>query len=171
MKKGILVMAMLLTAVAGFVLGGCATEGGAPVGTVFDGSECTIYQDVGATPENSIIAKLIENPCIAQKIICTAAKLPLVWKQEKYLELFNEWADKLQVYIESGITYSDLQQMVIVNIAKFNENVGMGLLLVSDGILVFDSETALIGDVDRTLLLMSLADLRAQVQRMAAIVS
>ena len=173
MKKGILfaVCVVFLAVGAGYVLSGCATDGGAPVGTIFDDGNCTIYEDVGATPENSVIAKLIKNPCAAQTILATAAQLPFMWKQKNYYEMFDKWADKIQQYIESGMTYADLQQIVVISIANFNKDVGVGLLIVSDGILVFDNQKSIIGEKDRTLLLMSLTDLRAKVSRMATLTS
>ena len=81
-------------------LTGCSTTGGGVempewMDTIFD-RPCDIYEEVGATPENSLIAKLIENPCVAQSLLATAAKAPLVWHQERYAELFEEWRQRFR---------------------------------------------------------------------------
>ena len=126
---------------------------------------CTIYQDVGATVDNSLIAKLIKDPCVAQRILATTTKLGVIWKPE-YIDLFDAWAAKVQAIIEAGVTYQDLQNLVIMKIVETNQKAGMILLVVSDGIFVFDGQTGIINAIDRKLLLMSLADLRAQVAKM-----
>jgi hypothetical protein len=162
--KNMMILAAILIA-GGFA--GCATTGtDAPViPTVFD-QDCKIYEDVGATPENSLICKLIKNPCVAQKLLGLPVKVGVVWKPE-YAALFEEWADKIQMIIEVGVTYQTLQDIVLVQVAKLNKGAGMGLLIISDGIFVFGAHPELIGPIDKKLLLMSLEDLRAQVARMA----
>jgi len=163
MKRMIVVlMAVILMIVA--IMGlGCVTTGEVP--TVFN-QPCSIYEDVGATAENSLIAKMIPNPCAAQKILATAAKAPIVWADKAYVEMFEKWAGEIQAIIEEGISYQLLQEMVLIQIAKLNKEAGLALLIVSDGIFVFDGQGALIAPIDQKLLLMSLEDLRAQVKRM-----
>ena len=78
---------------------------------------------------------------------------------------------KIQAVIDGGLTFSDLQTIVLTEIAKLNQEAGMAILMVSDGIFVFDGQQSLIGDVDRRLLSMSLEDLRSQVKRMALMAS
>ena len=170
MKRGIMFAAFVvaLALIAGHVLIGCAINGNNQVQTVFT-QPCDIYESVGATPENSLIAAKIKNPCAAQSILATAAKAPLIWHQERYAELFEEWASKIQGVIDAGVTYSDLQDVVLVQIAKLNNEAGMALLMVSDGIFVFDDQASLIGEIDRKLLSMSIQDLRSQVKKMALI--
>jgi len=160
MKHGIVLIALLVLA-----FGGCATTD-PPVQTIFN-QPCDIYEQVGATPENSVICSKISNPCAAQRLLAIAAKTPLIWGQEQYAELFEKWAGKVQSVIETGVTYEALQEIVLIEIAKLNREAGMALLMVSDGIFLFGGQQELIGDVDKRLLLMSLVDLRAQVSRMA----
>ena len=175
--KSIAIVSMIgLVAATGMaLLTGCSTTGGGVEcrsGWIqFLTVPCDIYEEVGATPENSLIAKLIENPCVAQSLLATTAKAPLVWHQERYAELFEEWAAKIQAVIDGGLTFSDLQTIVLTEIAKLNREAGMAILMVSDGIFVFDGQQSLIGDVDRRLLSMSLEDLRSQVKRMALMAS
>jgi len=80
--------------------------------------------------------------------------------------MFEKWAWEIQAIIEEGISYQLLQEMVLIQIAKLNKEAGLALLIVSDGIFVFDGQGALIAPIDQKLLLMSLEDLRAQVKRM-----
>lgn len=134
-------------------------------GTVFT-APCTVYEDVGATPENSLICKKIKNPCAVHKLLATAAKVPVIWKQKEYTDMFEKWAAKIQVIVESGVTYVFLQDLIIMEIAKLNENARMALLILSDGIFVFD-EAEIMLPVDKALVLMSLTDLRRQVAQMA----
>jgi hypothetical protein len=127
---------------------------------------CTIYQDFGATPENSLIAKKIANPCAAQRVLVTAAKLPAVWAGPDYFSKFGSWANQVQMMISSGITYETLQLQIIKRVAEYNAEVGMALLIASDSLLVFQGEVALVNDMDKRLLLASLNDLRVQVANM-----
>lgn len=159
MKRYLLVLAMLVLIGA---VGGCAT-----IGTVQ--TECTIYQDVGATADNSLIAKYIKDPCVAQRILATTAKVGAVWKPE-YIDLFDAWAIKIEAVIAAGISYDDLQNLVIMKIAETNKQAGLILLVVSDGIFVFDGHKEIIGATDKKLLLMSLEDLRAQVARLKILI-
>jgi hypothetical protein len=152
----------MVVAVFCMLFAGCATTD-AP-----NQPACTIYEDVGATPENSVIAKLIKDPCMAQRILATAAKAPIIWSPE-YVGMFESWADKIQIIIEAGVSYNDLQIMVVTQIAKLNREAGLALLIVSDGIFVFDGHTEVIGEVDKKLLLMSLEDLRAKVKKLGVL--
>lgn len=168
MKRGIFLLSIVGFAALG-LLGACATQDSeVQVATVFS-QPCTIYEEIGATPENSLICAKIENPCAAQSILATAAKAPALWKKKEYCELFDEWAGKVQAILESGVTYRDLQDLVLMQIAKLNDKAGLALLVVSDGIFVFSEESP-IRPIDRQLILMSLVDLRAQVARLAILV-
>lgn len=124
---------------------------------------CTIYQDFGATPENSLIAKKIANPCVAQRMLVTAAKMPAVWAGKEYFQKFGEWANQLQLVINSGVTYQALQLQVVKRVADYNAEAGMALLIMSDSLLVFQGEPALINEMDKRLLLAALNDVRVQV--------
>ncbi len=127
--------------------------------------ECGIYEEVGATPENSLIAKRIVNPCQAQRILATVAKVGVIWS-EVNIEEFNKWADLVESYVVSGITYYDIQQFVTMEIAKLNLKVGVTLLVFSDLLVKFPDKT-LIMEKDQTLLKMSIVDIRQQVQKLA----
>jgi len=150
-----------------FMAFGCASNGTAP--PVIFNQPCDIYESIGATPENSVIAKLIKNPCTAQKILATAARIPYIWSQQQYVDLFMKWEGKIQEIIEGGVTYDQLQAMVIMQISKLNKDAGLALLVVSDGIFVFGNEDSPIKEMDKKLLLMSLADLKQKVEQMAII--
>ena len=128
---------------------------------------CTIYEDFGATPENSLIAAKIANPCAAQRLLATAAKLPAVWADKQYIEKFNKWSGVVHNAIANGITYQALQDMVVAEIAKLNKEAGMTLLILGDGLLVFGEIQTPISPVDQKLLLASLNDLRVQVARLS----
>ncbi len=141
---------------------------GLQVGTTFS-QPCTIYQDFGATPETSLIAAKIANPCAAQKLLATAAKLPAVWLQGKYIEQFNKWAGVIHNKISSGISYADLQGLVVAEVAKFNTEAGMALLIVSDSLFVFEGVHLPIMPIDQKLLLASLNDLRIQVATLSLV--
>jgi hypothetical protein len=128
---------------------------------------CTIYEDFGATPENSLIAAKIANPCAAQRLLATAAKLPAVWAQKDYIEKFNKWSGIVHNAIAQGITYQALQDMVVMEVAKLNKEAGMTLLILGDGLLVFGEIQTPISPVDQKMLLASLNDLRVQVARLS----
>lgn len=159
MKK----LTVLLIACALFI--GCT---GMQVGTVFT-QPCTIYEEFGATPENSLIAAKIANPCAAQRMLATAAKLPAVWGQKQYVEQFNKWSGIIHDRITKGISYADLQALVVAEVAKFNAQAGMALLIVSDGLFVFEGEVQPLQPMDQKLLLASLNDLRVQVARLSLV--
>ena len=156
----------LLIAISVVMLAGCA--GVTPNENIFY-TRCTIYEDFGATRENSIIAKHIANPCAAQKLLATAAKLPAIWAQQKYIEQFNKWAGVVHGVIAQGTTYAGLQNLVIAEVAKLNKEAGMTLLILSDGLLVFGQEESPILPMDKKLLLASLNDLRVQVAALSLV--
>ena len=143
-------------------VGGCATFGTTQ-------TECTIYQDVGATADNSLIMKYIKDPCVAQRILATTAKAGAIWKPE-YIDLFDAWAVKVEAIIESGVTYGDLQNLVIMKIAETNREAGLIILIVSEDIFIFDGNKEVISMIDKKLLLMSLEDLRAKVARLKILI-
>lgn len=143
-----------------FSLFGCATVPTQP---------CTIYEDAGATPQNSIIAQNISDPCRAQNMLAKAAKIPIIWGKKGYAEKFDIWAENLKFTIEAGITYADLQDLVIMKVAEFNKEAGLALLILSDDIYVFGDYSLPLKEIDRKLVLMSLADLRLEVKQLAII--
>ena len=153
----------IISTLAVLVMVGCT---GLQVGTTFT-QPCTIYEVFGATPENSLIASKIANPCAAQKMLATAAKLPAIWGKAEYIAQFNKWAGVIYTRLNEGITYQALQELVVMEVAKFNKEAGLTLLILSDGIFVFGGEVAPIGDVDKRLLLASLNDLRVQVANLS----
>jgi hypothetical protein len=157
--------ALLIFVVVAFV-GGCA---GMPTPAPVWNMPCTIYRDFGATEGNSIIAKHIQNPCAAQKLLATAAKLPAIWAQKKYIDEFNKWAGVVHGVIVQGTTYAGLQNLVIAEVAKLNKEAGMTLLILSDGLLVFGQEETAILPMDVKLLLASLNDLRVQVAALSLV--
>ena len=130
-------------------------------------SECTIYQDIGATPENSLIAQRIPNPCQAQDLIGTAAKLGVVWGAYE-VEEFDKWATLLENYLNTGVTYNDLMLYVQLEVAKLNTKLGATFIIISDLIVQFPDKE-LIREKDKTLALMSIADLKEQVRKLALI--
>jgi hypothetical protein len=156
----------LLIAISVMLLAGCVT--GPQVQPVWN-MPCTIYTDFGANPENSIIARHVQNPCAAQKLLATAAKLPAIWAQQKYIEQFNKWAGTIHQVIAAGTTYAALQNLIISEVAKFNTEAGMALLILSDSLLVFGQETDMILPMDKKLLLASLNDLRVQVAALSLV--
>lgn len=159
-------MRAILVLISVMLLAGCVT--GPQVGTVWS-VPCTIYEDFGATPENSIITRSIANPCAAQKLLATAAKLPAIWAQKDYIDKFNKWAGLVHGYITAGTTYAGLQNLVIAEVAKLNKEAGMTLLILSDGLLVFGQEEAPIMPMDVKLLMASLNDLRVQVAALSLV--
>ena len=129
---------------------------------------CSLYEEFGATPENSLIAQKIKNPCAAQRILGIMAKLPAIQWQKEYTDAFDEWSNRILTAINSWISYKGLQDMVIMEISKLNAKVGMTMMVVSSGILVFD-DTSPILPMDIKLIKASLVDLRAQVAQMAQV--
>jgi hypothetical protein len=85
--------------------------------------------------------------------------------------MFELWAGKVELMIEGGLTYGQLQEIILIEVAKLNKEAGMALLLVSGSIFAFEGEQSPIKEMDKKLRLMSLEDLRAQVKRMALIAS
>ena len=152
---------------------GCASDGTIDgtidIPIVPSGGEvnCTIYEEYGATPENSIIAKRIKDPCQAKRLIIMAAKLPAIEWEKKYTVEFEKWAAFIEARLEDGITYAELQDIVIIEIAKLNKKVGMALLVVSDAIFVFDDNTKIL-EIDMAMLKALIQDLRREVKLMEA---
>lgn len=135
----------------------------------------TLYADMGiqtANPEQratySLIASRIKNPMATHRLLASAAKLPVIWGQQFYADQFDHWAAKLERLIRSNLTYKALQDLLIMEISKFNTQAGLALLIIGDGVFIF-SDKQLIYPMDQKLLLMSLDDLRAQVAALAAL--
>ena len=172
MRKLGLIMSALI-----FLLTGCA---GGMIGVPGPGlvweEECTIYDDLEiqivdpAAPNYSLIATKIKNPCAAHRLLVTAVKIPAVWYEKEYIDLFEQWAGKVQVIVESGISYKGLQDYIILEVGKLNSQAGITLLILSDGIFVFN-EADLMLPKDKTLVLMSLNDLRKKVANMGIMYS
>ena len=139
----------------------CATFGNAP--------PCTLYEQYGATPENSLIAAKIEDPCAANRIITLVAKLPVIQYEEEYIEQFNLWADETKVVITNGATYKSIQDMIILKIAQLNIKAGLTLFIISDGILVFDT-VQVIAPKDIELLIDLIDNLKREVSLLGGIV-
>ena len=153
----------VVTTLIVLAVSGCT---GLQVGTTFN-QPCTLYETFGATPENSVIASKITNPCAAQRLLATAAKLPAVWGQKEYIDKFNQWSGVVHSTILKGITYAALQDLVVMEIAKFNKEAGLTLLILSDGIMVFGEIQTPIKPMDQKLLLASLNDLWVQVANLS----
>ena len=67
--------------------------------------------------------------------------------------MFEKWAREIQTIIDAGISYQVLQEMVLMQTAKLNKEAGLALLIVSDGIFVFENHGELISPIDQRLLL------------------
>lgn len=150
-----------------FLLIACTGPGGVIELGGWEATECTVYADVGATAENSLIAQRIPDPCQAQKLLGTAAKLGVVWEAYE-VEQFDEWALLVENYLRSGVTYNDLMLYVSAEVAKLNKKLGGTFIILGDLILKFPDKT-LIMEKDITLALMCIEDLRAQVAKMKLI--
>jgi hypothetical protein len=112
-----------------------------------------------------LIAAKIPDPCTAKRLITTAAKLPAIEWEEKYTQEFEKWATEMQRLVTDNITYYELQDMVLMEVSKLNAKAGMALLIVSDGIFVFN-ERGLLKDKDVEIVLGLIEHLRAEVKRM-----
>ena len=156
-------MKKLLFALYVVLLVGCAGFG---VSTVFnDKTECTLYEQYGATVDNSLIASKISNPCKATQLLGTLVKLPAVQWEKTYTEAFNSWADKIEAVVKEGISPKMLQDMVILQISMLNKKAGMTIMILADGILVFKEGEAF-SPVDQKMLLALIGYLRDQVHLM-----
>ena len=100
---------------------------------------CDIYAKFGATPENSMIAEKITDPCEASRIISLAAKLPVIQFEKEYVKGFNIWYSYTRSYIAGGVTYKSVQDMILLKIAQLNFKAGMTLFILSDDLLVFNN--------------------------------
>jgi len=140
---------------ASIFLVSCATIGVTP-------TNCTLYEEYGATPENSLIAAKISDPCAANRIITLIAKLGVIQWEKEYIEEFNKWSDEAKLFVADGITYKAVQDMIIVKIAQLNMKAGLTLFILSDGILVFDTNQVII-DKDVELLIALIDNLKKEV--------
>jgi hypothetical protein len=120
-----------LLIVVPLLLVSCATFGTAP--------PCTLYEQYGATPENSLIAAKIKDPCAANRIITVVAKMPVIQYEEEYIEQFNLWAEEIKIVIANGATYKSIQDMLLLKVAQLNMKAGLSLFILTEGILVFDT--------------------------------
>ena len=147
-----------------FVATGCTqfTTGVTPV-------QCTIYQDFGATPQNSIIAGTISNPCLASDLVVVAAKVGVVYYEKKYTDAFDKWATKIETVLNNGVTASELRDIVMLEVLKLNKEIGLTFLAISPIINQFNEPTMLL-PVDIQMLLALVKRLRAEVAQMAVLV-
>jgi len=134
---------------------------------ISDPENCTVYEEYGATWENSLIASKIPDPCLATRLITTAAKLPAVKWKRKYTLLFDEWASKIEAIIQGNVTYADLQNIILLEVSKLNTQAGLTMLVISEGIFVFDDQ-GILKEKDVELLLALISHLRAEVKSMEA---
>ena len=127
---------LIATILSIFLLIGCSSWG---VTTVFDqnASDCTIYELYGATPENSLIAAKISNPCKAKQLLGTLVKMPAIEWEDSYTIAFDSWANMIESQIREGISPYSLMQMINIQIAKLNDKAGLTLMVLTDGLLVF----------------------------------
>jgi hypothetical protein len=153
---------ILLILVSAAMLMACTTFGTIPT------QPCTIYADHEATPINSLIAEKIEDPCVAVRLITTAAKLPVIEWEQEYIRLFNMWAAKMEWVVQNNVSYAGLQDIILVEVRRLNIKAGMALLIVSDSIFMFD-ETEHLLDKDVELMLALIKHLRAEVNRMGVL--
>ncbi len=130
---------------------------------------CDLYEKFGATEWNSLIAEKIKDPCLALRIVMTAAKMPAIkWKKD-YTQAFEAWAATMQEILADNITYSDLQKIIIDTVAELNKDVGLTILVITDGIFIFN-ETALLLPKDAELLNALIDHLRNEVKRMEVVI-
>lgn len=162
-KVNLKCLALAVLIPVAMLMSGCK---GLPIAPV---EECKIYQAYGATPENSLIAAKIPDPCLAKRLITVSAKLPALEYERAYTDAFDEWAGKMEVLIQGNLTYADMQDLVLIEVAKLNKKAGMAMLIVSDSILVFN-ERGLLKDKDVELLLGLITHLRVEVAKMAMLV-
>ena len=155
MKNFFIIFALL------FVVTGC-TQFNTGVTLV----QCTIYQDFGATPQNSIIAAKISNPCLAADLIVVAAKVGVIYWEAKYAYAFDQWATKIEVVLNNGVTATELRDIVMMEVLKLNKEIGLTFLAISPIINQF-TETTMLFPVDTQMLLALVKRLRVEVAQMA----
>lgn len=98
---------------------------------------CTVYEDFGATPENSYIAQYIPDPCAASRLFRVAIKAPAVRWQYEYTAKYWTFSKVTRDYIKEGKPLTFLQDFLVVASAKYNTSVGLTVLLISDEVLKF----------------------------------
>ena len=125
---------------------------------------CTIYDEYNANPGNSIIAAKIHNPCDAVRLITIAAKLPAV-RYGDYAEKFDKWALKVSTMIKGGISYKNLQELILIEVSRLNTEIGMAFLIISPELLNF-YEVGFLKEKDVELMLALIDHLRYQVSLM-----
>ena len=144
-----------------FFLMSCAALGTAP--------SCTLYEQFGATPENSLIAAKIEDPCMAERIITQEAKVPVIQYGEEYIEQFNLWSEEVKGYIKGGATYKTIQDLITLKVAQLNLKAGLTLFIISDSIFVFDT-VQVIAPKDVELLVALIDELKREVSLLGGMV-
>lgn len=156
MKKSFIILTLSILIV------GCGSN------SVFIGkpSDCTVYEQYGATSENSYIVRHVPDPCLASDLITVAAKLPVIEWKDTYSRDFDLWAAKLEIVIAEGISLSALRDIVLIEVMKLNKKVGFTLLAISPIINSF-YETAPMFVKDTEMLLALVKHLRAEVAQMA----
>ncbi len=106
---------------------------------IYNDRDCDLYDKYDANPWNSLIAEKIENPCRALRLITVAAKSPALFDDD-YVEKFNEWSTKVEEFVQGNVTYSDFQDLILVEVAKLNRRVGGVFLIISSDIFLFDEQ-------------------------------
>ena len=159
MKKYLFIILTLLLVTTGCIQG---TTGVTPV-------QCTIYQDFAATPENSVIVQKISNPCLAMDLIVVAAKMGVIYWEDKYADAFDQWATKIEVVLNNGVTFAELRDIVMIEVLKLNKEIGLTFLAISPIINQFN-ETTMLLPVDTQMSLALISRLRAEVAQMAVLV-
>ena len=156
MKKSFIILTLSILIV------GCGSN------SVFIGKpqDCTVYEQYGATSENSYIVRHVPDPCLASDLITVAAKLPVIEWKDDYSRDFDLWAAKLEVVIAEGISLSALRDLVLIEVMKLNKKVGFTLLAISPIINSF-YETAPMLVKDTEMLLALVKHLRSEVAQMA----
>lgn len=139
---------------------------GGPI-VITDPATCEIYAEFGATPENSLIAAKIPDPCLAKRILTVASKLPAIEWEQEYTDEFELWAMELEYIVAGGITYYQLQDLIIMEVTKINDKIGQALFVTS-GLFVFN-ERGFLKEIDTQLVLALIKHLRAEVARMAVL--
>jgi hypothetical protein len=127
--------------------------------------KCTIYEEFGANPSNSLIAAKIPDPCRAKRLIRIVAKSGVViWKKE-YADKFRYWTDYVKKRIEMKISYADLQDLVTAKVYQLNIEAGLTLMVVGPEILQFH-EVGILKDKDAEMMIALINELQNEVERM-----
>ena len=98
-----------------------------------------------------------------------AAKVGVVYWEKEYTDAFNQWATKIEIVLNNGVTASELRDIVMLEVLKLNKEIGLTFLAISPIINQFNEPTMLL-PVDIQMLLALVKRLRAEVAQMAVLV-